>query len=214
MRAKFGILFMLLGVMLILGALGLFFYNIQEDQDAEQFSAEMITALQEEVRHIQESIMHTTEPNILDNTPVELLTEEDLAMTEFVIKGHAYIGYVSIPDLRMQLPVMADYNTQKLQISPCRYSGTLRGKDLVIMAHSFKSHFGNLDTLSEGSKIQFTDMDGKVWYYEVIVKDILDAYDVEEMVAGEYDLTLFTCTKDRQHRMTIRCNLIENKNGG
>ena len=42
-----------------------------------------------------------------------------------------------------------------------------------------------------------------------IVKDVLDAYDVEEMIAGDYHLTLFTCTKDRQHRMTIRCNMIE-----
>lgn len=209
MRTRFGILFMFLGAVLVLGSLGLFFYNTMEEQDAELFSAEMITSLQEEIQHIQKDNTDYPESNILDNTPKEFLTEEDLAMTEFVIKGHAYIGYISIPDLQLQLPVMADYNTQKLQISPCRYSGTLRGKDLVIMAHSFKSHFGNLDTLSEGSKIQFTDMDGKVWYYEVIVKDVLDAYDVEEMIAGDYHLTLFTCTKDRQHRMTIRCNMIE-----
>lgn len=58
-------------------------------------------------------------------------------------------------------------------------------------------------------------MDGKIWYYEVVIKDVLDATAVDEMVAGEYDMTLFTCTKDRQHRMTIRCNLIQNeKNGG
>lgn len=215
MRIKIGIIFMILGAVLILAALGLFFFNTQEEQAAQMHSEELITVLQEEVQKAQEATADITEPDYLDHTPEEFLTEEDLAMTEVVIKGHAYIGYVSIPDLKLQLPVMADYNNQKLQISPCRYSGTLRGKDLVIMAHSYKTHFGNLEALSEGSKIQFTDMDGKIWYYEVVIKDVLDATAVDEMVAGEYDMTLFTCTKDRQHRMTIRCNLIQNeKNGG
>lgn len=201
---------MFLGTVLLLGALGLFFHNNREEQQAELLSAEVITVLQEEVRQIQETMAESTQPNLLDNTPAELLTEEDLTMTEKVIKGHAYIGYVSIPDLKLQLPVMSQWNNQKLQISPCRYAGTLRGRDLVIMAHSFASHFGYLSTLSEGAQIQFTDMDGGVWYYEIAAMDILGAYDVEEMVAGEYDLTLFTCTKDRAHRVTVRCNLIEN----
>ena len=210
MRTKFGIFFMFTGAVLLLGALGLFFYNTQEEQQAELFSYEMLSVLQEEVRQIQETAAESiSQKDILENTPVELLTEEDLIMTEKVIKGHAYIGYLSIPDLMLQLPVMSQWNNQKLQISPCRYSGTLRGQDLVIMAHSYSSHFGRLSTLSEGAEVQFTDMDGTVWYYEIAAMDILDAYDVEEMVAGEYDMTLFTCTKDRQHRVTVRCNLID-----
>lgn len=200
---------MLLGAVLLLGAAGLFFFNTKEEQQAEIFSSEVIAVLQEEVRQVQETIAEATGPDLLENTPLELLTEEDLIMTEKVINGHAYIGYLSIPDLMLQLPVMSQWNNQKLQKSPCRYSGTLRGRDLVLMAHSYASHFGRLSTLSEGAQIQFTDMDGTVWYYEIAAMDILDAYDVEEMVAGEYDMTLFTCTKDRQHRVTVRCNMIE-----
>lgn len=208
MKTKFGILFMILGTVLVLGALGLFFWNTQEEQEAELFSAEMVSVLQQEVRHIQETITESVQPDILDNTPVELLTAKDLIMTEKVIKGHAYIGYISIPELELELPVMSEWNNQKLQISPCRYAGTLRGRDLVIMAHSYASHFGYLSSLSEGAQVKFTDMDGNVWNYEIAVIDILGAYDVEEMVAGEYDMTLFTCTKDRQHRVTVRCNML------
>lgn len=209
MRNKFGIFFMCLGLVLILGALGLFFYNTWESQRAEQLSSDVIAMLQEEIQQIQETMVETNQSDFLNNIPVELLSEEDLIMTERVINGHAYIGYLSIPDLKLQLPVMSQWSNQKLQISPCRYTGTLRGQDLVIMAHSFASHFGHLSSLSEGAQIQFTDMDGKVWYYEIMVMDILGAYDVEEMVAGEYDMTLFTCTKDRAHRVTVRCNMIE-----
>lgn len=209
MRTRFGIVFMFLGATLLLGALGLFFHNTREEQRAELFSYEMVNVLQEEVRQIQESVTESESPEIPDNIPVELLTEEDLVMTEVVIKGHAYIGYLSVPDLNLELPVMSQWNNQKLQISPCRYTGTLRGRDLVLMAHSYAAHFGYLSSLSEGDEVRFTDMDGNIWEYEVSAKDILGAYDVDEMVAGEYDLTLFTCTKDRQHRVTIRCNMVE-----
>lgn len=208
MKTKFGILFMILGVVMLLGAVGLLFWNTREEQEAELFSAEMVSVLQQEVRQIQETITESVQTDLLENTPVELLTEEDLIMTEKVIKGHAYIGYISIPELELELPVMSEWNHQKLQISPCRYAGTLRGRDLVIMAHSYASHFGHLSSLSEGAQVQFTDIDGTVWNYEIAAIDILGAYDVEEMVAGEYDMTLFTCTKDRQHRVTVRCNML------
>ena len=208
MRSKFGVFFMFVGTVLLLGAVGLFFYNFREEQQADLYSMEMMTVIQEEVRQIRQTLPESDSVDILDNTPVEFLTEEDVAMTEVVIKGHAYIGYLSIPDLGLELPVMSQWSNQKLQISPCRYSGTLRGKNLVIMAHSFASHFGKLSNLSEGAQVRFTDMDGETWNYEVTVMDVLDAYAVEEMVAGEYDLTLFTCTKDRQHRVTVRCNMI------
>ena len=207
MRTKFGVVFMLLGSILILGALGLFFYNTQEEKQATNHSTEMVGVLQEEIRHVQETL--PDQPDLLDSKPLELLTEEDLVMTEKTIKGHAYIGYLSIPALELELPVMSQWSNQKLQISPCRYSGTLRGRDLVIMAHSYASHFGRLSSLSAGAEVTFTDMDGNIWEYEIAVMDVLDAYAVEEMVAGDYDLTLFTCTKDRAHRVTVRCNRIE-----
>ena len=208
MRNKFGVFFMILGTVFLLGAVSLLIMNQQEDRKAGEMSQEVMMEMQKEIQDIQAA--ETPElPDLLENTPVEFLTEEDLIMTERVIKGYPYIGYLSIPDLMLQLPVMSDWTNHRLQIAPRRYTGTLRGRDLVLMAHSFASHFGKLSSLSEGAEIQFTDMDGNIWYYEIVVMDVLDAYAVEEMTAGEYDLTLFTCTKDRQHRVTVRCNMIE-----
>lgn len=207
MRRKVGTLFMLLGAALIIGALSLFLMNQHEDRMAGESSQEMLFQIQQEIARNQQR--GPTEPNLLDNIPVEMLDPEDLVMTERIINGYPCIGYISIPDLLLQLPVITDWNGKKLQTAPCRFSGTLRGEDLVIMAHSYDSHFGRLHTLTEGSEIQFTDMDGNVWNYEVAVMDVLDAYAVEEMTAGEYDLTLFTCTTDHHHRVTVRCNRIE-----
>lgn len=198
---------MILGAALVLGALSLFLWNRYEDQVAGNASEEMMPLVMEEIENIRQNA--ADQPDPAENTPVELLTPEDLVMTEKIINGYPYIGYLSIPDLKLDLPIMSDWSYSRLRVSPCRYTGTLKGEDLVLLAHSYSSHFGQLSKLSEGSAVDFTDMDGNLWHYEVVAMDILDPYAVEEMTAGEYDLTLFTCTTNSTHRVTIRCNKIE-----
>lgn len=127
-------------------------------------------------------------------------------MTEVVIEGYGYIGYLSIPSLDLDLPIMADWDYDRLQIAPCRYSGTLKGEDLVLMAHNYSHHFGRLSELTQEDTVIFTDMDGNMTEYEVIVLDILPPDAIEEMTAGDFDLTLFTCTYGGQSRITVYCN--------
>ena len=207
MRSKIGIFCMLIGLFLISGAVFLFLSNNRDEKNAGTHVQNLIPVLMEEVKQVQES----SESGVAlpDNKPVELLTQEDVVMTETVIDGHAYIGYLEIPDLGLTLPVMSDWSYAKLQISPCRFSGSLRGEDLVIMAHNYTSHFGSLKTLTEGSQINFYDMNGVIWEYEVVALDVLPGDAVEEMISGEYDLTLFTCATNRSHRITIRCDKVE-----
>lgn len=198
---------MLIGTALILGALSLFYHNEKDSRDAELFAQNVMPALQDEIIHALETA--PVEPDGSENTPVELLRPEDLVMTEKMINGYPYIGYLSIPDLNLELPVMSNWNSQRLMISPCRFTGTVKGEDLVIMAHNYKSHFGKLSTLTEGAKVRFVDMDGVIWDYEVVIMDVLAAEEVEEMTAGEYDLTLFSCTANRSYRITVRCNKVK-----
>lgn len=209
MRSKIGIFCMLIGLTLISGAVFLFLSNDKEEKNAETHVQNLVPVLMEEVNQIRES--SETVEILPDTTPVALLTPEDVAMKETIIDGHAYIGYLEIPDLGLILPVMSDWSYAKLKISPCRFSGSLRGEDLVIMAHNYSSHFGYLKTLTEGSQIIFYDMNGVLWEYEVVALDVLPGDAVEEMIAGEYDLTLFTCATNRTHRITIRCDKVESE---
>jgi len=208
MKRIIGILCMFMGITMVLSAFSLILVNRQEDLTAENHVAEIIPLIREEISRTRQAA--STEQTIpQDIIPQELLTAEDLIMTEKSINGYAYIGYLNIPDLNLELPIMSGWDSRRLQISPCRFTGTLRGKDLVIMAHNYTSHFGRLSKLSEGSEIQFVDMDGNLWNYKVVAMDILPAEAVEEMTAGEYDLTLFTCSTNRSQRITVRCNIIE-----
>ena len=210
MRKLLGIVLMVSGVVLVLGAGCLLIKNQQEGRSAQEFVQMVIPEIQQEIRQAQETApMGTVIPpeiQVAEYIPVEYLKPEDLVMTEKIINGHAYVGYLAVPDLGLELPVMSDWDYNKLQISPCRYFGTVRGEDMVIMAHNYSTHFGRISNLQVGALVQFVDMDGKVWNYEVVSMDILSAQAIEEMTAGEYDLTLFTCDKNRSYRVTVRCN--------
>ena len=204
MKRKLGTIFMLCGAALILSALSLFGYNQWEEQQANQSVVELLPQLIEEIPDT------TSTPDIPHQPmgiPVEYLDPSAFEMTEVEIGSYAYIGYLSIPTLELELPIMSSWSYPQLKIAPCRYYGSVRGKDLVLLAHNYRKHFGRIKELSEGDSVFFTDMDGETYEYTVAAKDILEPTAVEEVTAGEYDLALFTCTPGGTSRVTIYCNL-------
>ena len=197
---------MVLGALLIVGAIALIFWNQKEDAAAKDSVAQIVPQL---VQQIQENTDANADADILPELqkPMELLTEEDKKMTEVEIDGNLYIGYLSIPALNMELPVMSNWSYDQLRIAPCRYNGSIRGEDLVLMAHNYNSHFGQISQLVIGDEVIFIDMDGKTTCYAVVGTDVLDPSAVEIMTAGEFDLTLFTCTYGGASRVAVYCDL-------
>ncbi len=122
-------------------------------------------------------------------------------------EGQEYIGLLEIPALELKLPIISEWSYPRLKKSPCRYVGSPYTNDLVIAAHNYSSHFGNLNKLYEGASVVFTDIDGNVFTYRVALKETLGPYDVEYMKNSGWDLSLFTCTPGGKYRVTIRCTL-------
>ena len=200
MKRKLGLLLIVLGVGLIAGALGLFLRNQQEDLAAETASREAIVKVVEVIRE------HQTAPTV----PAVPLPEPERTMTVSVIDGYGYIGFVSMPTLGLELPVMADWSYDQLKLTPCRYTGSVFTDDLVLMAHNYKKHFGPIRRLKTDDPVTFTDMDGSTYEYRVVAQEVLGSGAVEDVTAGEYDLTLFTCTYGGENRIVVRCDRIEN----
>lgn len=216
MKKFIGIVCILVGLALLAGACVLLAQNQLEEAEAEAASANLLPQLFAQINKNAQSqspdgesddeLIYVQPP---EGASVELPDASILEMTEAEIDGYAYIGYLSIPQLNLDLPVMADWDYQRLRIAPCRYTGTVRGGDLVIMAHNYSSHFGSLSKLAEGDTITFTDMEGIMTIYEVVALDILSPYSVEEMTSGEFDLALFTCTYGGKSRVTLRCDRLD-----
>lgn len=131
----------------------------------------------------------------------------EMEMPTREIDGQTYIGKVEVPSLELSLPVISEWTYPRLKKAPCRYVGSVYSKDMVICGHNYDRHFGRLKELAVGDEVRFTDMDGNVFIYSVCGTEQLGKYAVEDMLAGAWDLTLFTCTKGGRMRVTVRCKL-------
>ncbi len=139
----------------------------------------------------------------------DYLLNEQMDMPTIAVEELDYIGILSIHELNLELPVINDWSYPHLKKAPCRYVGSIYDNNCIIAAHNYSRHFGKINQLDIGSLLTFTDMDGNVFTYEVSEKETLGGTDVQEMISGDWDLTLFTCTLGGKTRVTVRCDLVE-----
>ena len=198
MRKRIGTILICLGLLSLTASGWLGVRNVQEQSNAEKVSQETVLqlAIPKQKPMSVEDLVET--PDYEYNPHMEMPEQE--------INGHKYIGTLEILDLDLTLPIMSTLTMPKLKISPCRYSGTVYQDDLIIGAHTYAAHFGKLKTLSYGSRIRMTEMDGNHFCYEVADIEILKPNQVDDLRGGDWPLTLFTCTIGGKTRVVVRCD--------
>lgn len=190
---------MTLGTVFVGLAWILFVYNVWDTNRAEQEAAKVLQKVESELREKSE----------------ELFLPEDIdkKMSEVVIDGYEYIGYLSIPSIKLEIPIMSQWSYAGLKIAPGRFWGSTFSDDLVLAGHNYKSHFGPIKWLAIETEVIFVDMDYRVWKYKVVDIETFDPVQVEEMITktevSEWDLTLFTCNTSGQTRCAVRCVRME-----
>lgn len=213
MKSKkvFGVALIIIGAMLVLSAIGLVGYNYYESSKAGEASAEVLPDVKDYIENAKtDGVLPTIKPDIGQSgdeaaTESEPVTEPSTGMANANFGGYDYIGVLSIPSLSLELPVMSDWDYARLKLAPCRYYGSVYTNDLVIAAHNYATHFGNLKNLKPSDLVIFTDMNGVEYKYEVICIDELRPNDISGMINGVYDLSLYTCTLGGRTRVTARC---------
>lgn len=200
MRRRIGNLCMIIGAVLVAMALALFVYNKWEAKQAENAAASVLESLLDALPEAAEDA---------DDS----YWDSEQEMTVVNIDGYDYIGYLSIPSIDLELPVMAQWSYEGLHIAPGRFSGTTFAGNLVIAGHNYARHFSHIKWLEVGTEVDFTDMDHHIWHYQVSSIEILKPTQVEEMTGkteGDgWDLTLFTCTTGGKTRCAVRCVCVE-----
>ena len=124
-KKRVGIVFLVTGAALLIAALLLFLHNVREDELAGEASGAALSA-------IQNAIDEKNIPPMLDlsgdDAAETIATEETIPepteLTVVTIDGHDYIGYIAIPNYELELPIMADWSMEKLQIAPCLQYGS------------------------------------------------------------------------------------------
>lgn len=196
MRNKIGILCMIIGTVLISLALFLLVYNRNENKKAEEISSQVVLEIKDEI--LRKENGDFSEKN---NTAEESIIDE---VSTIEIDGNKYIGYLTIPALNLELPVMSEWSYAKLKIAPCRQLGSVRDNNLVIAGHNYNSHFGRLSKLKIEDIIIFTGINGKKTEYSVGALETLHSDQNDAMLNSEWELTLYTCTYSGRDRITIR----------
>jgi len=217
MRKLVGIASILLGAVLIVSALLLVGFNERENQVAEEASGQAMTDLQKIIDESAPAMVVAAEDASaqadvqIDHVPRQTVRQEDLdpEMPIAQIDGYEYIGYISIPKIKVNLPVMSKWDYSRLKYAPCRQFGSSRTDDLVIAAHNYSSHFGKLSSLKAGDRLTFTDMENILNIYAVEIVETLDPTRVDIVEDSGYDLVLYTCTYGGRERVVAFCNRVE-----
>ena len=196
MRKVIGTGCIVLGLVCLLISLGFLVYNNYESRQGEKTSQALLQDVQ---NNMQENAAEQSQP-LQESAPRQMQTVP--------VGNYDSIGVLSIPVLELELPVLTDWNYEKLKDAPCHYYGSCYEPDFVIAAHNYPSHFGRLFQLLPGDLVMFTDVAGTVHCYEVVLLETLPPTATEEMITSGFDLSLYTCTTGGGSRVTVRCRTL------
>ena len=178
-----------IGLVFILSAVLLWGFNEITSYRVAQETAKILSNLE---NHMLEDISVPTEA-------------ADGTMPTRTANGMNIVGVVSIPTLEIEVPVAAEWSYENLRKCACWYSGTAKDGRLIIMAHNYGRHFGDLKNIKADDEVQFLDVNGTMYRYNVTEIEKLSKHELDKLTASKSDLTLFTCTYSGQNRIVVRC---------
>lgn len=196
-----GNILIITGAALVIGALALYFYNAAEDLNAKSKGDDITSKVKNII-----SVSEDNEDKDTSNEKADPDKGDDQFVASISVEGEPVIGYLSIPDVNLEMVVFGTWNNTLLKKGACRYYGSCANNDLVIAGHNYKSTFGKLHKIETGAEVFFTDANGKVHSYVVKDKEVIGGIEVERMTqSGNWDMTLYTCTYGGQDRLAVRC---------
>ena len=200
-KSKTGKRLLAAGAVCLAAAAALFVYNIISDSYAGSYSHRIVNEMTEYISQQKTD----REPDSSSVSSSDNSQARKGISSVFSSDGCDYIGYLTIPSLELELPVASSWSYDRLNLTPCRYSGSLVTRDLVIAGHNYDSHFGRIGSLSEGSEVIFTNVMGDSFHYVTVLTESLSPDETVRMTCSGYDLSLFTCNLMGTERVTVRC---------
>ncbi len=220
----------IIGLLCVLGAGGLTLYNYLDGLRAERASADIMEKLADVIGKTLDTAYSSEEGGTaaagkgrtadgkLRTRPMDDPAKSPYReMPTEMIDGYEYIGFLEIPSLGLSLPVMADWDYERLTVSPCRYSGSYYTDDLVICAHNYARHFSPVKWIDMGTDVYFINVRGERIQYITSNIETVQPTHVDDMIensknsdsSNEWDMTLFTCNTGGQTRCAVRCTRVK-----
>ena len=202
---------MIAGALLLTSAVLLLFCNRREAEQAGEAAQTALAEVRQEIDRREaaqqtELTAQASASSAAVSSAQAGQSEQRTGMTVVDIDGYGYVGYLAIPALSLQLPVMADCDLTRMRIAPCRQFGSTWTDDIVIAGHNYQEHFGEIQKLRSGDAVYFTDMDGNEIAYLVREIQLVNPGDADKAKNSGYDLVLYTCTYGARYRVLVCCS--------
>lgn len=182
----------ILGVTLIVGAAALLIYT--------QLSANISAGNTADILGRAEKLM----PAVVDRIPEE---RGNNRMPSRELDGINIIGIIEVPLYGAKLPIHASWNGNMVSWIPCRFSGSIYDRSLIIGAGEGEGQFHFAQSIQIGDLLYVTDMEGGRYTYSVTDIDRADNADRETLESDPCDLTIFVKNSLSLEYIIIRCKV-------
>lgn len=181
---------LLLGIALILCALGFLLFSQIQMQLGAQHSQQAAAMLQEIL------------PGRTPGTPG---LYPDAPMPVLEIDAVDYVALVEIPAFGITLPVANRWDSSRLADSPARFYGSAYDHTLIIGGADHSQQFGFCSQINHGALVTVTDMTGSEFTYSVSRIDRAPHAESQWLLDEDFDLTLFCHDPYAMEYIAVRC---------
>lgn len=189
-RDKFSLLCIILGAALVLGAGAMLIMTKVTQSSARKDAALILEKVQ--------SVMPQ---------PVQRVPEErgNNAMASMQVDGVNIVGVLELPQYGRTLPVSSGWDTGLVSSMPCRFTGSIYDRSLIIGAADGEGQLSFASQLEVGTQIHLTDMEGGRYTYQVAAIHHAKHATLEKLQSGDYALTIFVKNSKTGDYLLIRC---------
>lgn len=184
-------------ILSVLGAVFLFFaaalagFNVREDYEAGKHSEKILMQVKEKI-----SENSTAGRQVI---PKEKREKKEKTFPDGIL------AILKIPEKKLELPVFNTYSEELMKESVCQYGeNKCKEGQLIIAGHNYEKHFRRIRTMEPGDKLTL-EFPEEIRAYTVSETAEIDGTDREGLFSGDWDLSLFTCSFNRERRMIVRC---------
>ena len=148
------------------------------------------------------------------NAKINSVFTENLVDKEDSENDEIYFGRIICDKINLDYFVYNKYSEDNLKVLPCKFSGGLINENgnICIIGHNYYDDrfFCNLNKLENNDVIILKDLEENSYKYSVYKKYEINEIDTEEVIKPimERELTLCTCTFDKEKRLVVKAKFI------
>ena len=127
-------------------------------------------------------------------------------MPAMEIEGLNIAGIIDLPDQGYKAVFRSTWDADHARALPCRYTGSVYNRTLVIGAYGGEGQFDFAHRLEAGQTLYVTDMEGGRYRYAIERIEHAKRINEKKLTSGDWDLTVFVKQTSGEY-LLIRCGV-------